>query len=60
MIEDYQVKLKDGEKHCKYCSGIGFRFGCRAPDDCEEWDCEECDNTGIEKESINNLESDNE
>lgn len=46
-IEDHKVKLKEGEEHCETCEGLGFRFGCRAPDDCEEWDCEDCDCTGI-------------
>ena len=48
-IEQYQVKLKEGEKHCKYCHGLGFVFCCRAPDDCEELICEDCGGTGIEK-----------
>ena len=49
-IEQHQVKLKEGEKHCKYCHGLGFVFCCRALDDCEEFICEECNGTGIDQE----------
>ncbi len=45
-------KLKDGEEYCEACEGLGFRFLCRAPDDCEEWDCEECDSTGVKQQSV--------
>ena len=48
-VRDLLVAIKDGEEYCEHCAGLGFRFGCRAPDDCEEFDCDECGNTGIKQ-----------